>query len=121
MWRYLLFCCLVGCAAPDIRSYDNRYVGILQNACYPQAQNVWISVWNGRFELPLPFRRRLSGTVTADGDLAGSGTWEEASGEEVHATVTGHIAGKFFGYALKAEVKYDGCQFCLDLAPKQER
>jgi hypothetical protein len=121
MVKYLLLCCLVGCAVPDIRAYDNRYFGILQNACYPQAQNVWISVWNGRFELPLPYRRHLTGTVSLDGDLVGAGTWEDASGKDVHGTVKGHISGKFFGYALNAEVAYGDCRFCLSLAPKQER
>lgn len=121
MVRYLLLCCLAGCAARDIRSYDNRYFGILQNACYPQAQNVWISVWNGQFRLPLPFGRRLTGTVTADGDLAGFGTWTGPDGEEVHGIVTGSIAGPFFGYALTARVSYDDCDFGLSLAPQQSR
>lgn len=121
MRKYLLLCSLVCCASPDIRSYDNRYFGILQNACYPQAQNVWISVWNGEFRLPLPFRRDITGTVTADGDLSGSGTWTGPDGEEVNATITGSISGPFFGHALTAEVSYGDCDFGLNLAPQQAR
>jgi hypothetical protein len=119
--RYLLLGCLVGCAAPDIRSYDDRYFGILENACYPQARNVWITVWDGRFELPLPFSRRLYGTVTSDGDLAGSGTWTGPDGEEVNATITGRILSPWFGNALIAEVSYGDCQFGLSLAPRVRR
>src|SRR5215831_9527421 len=111
--RYLLFGCLVGCAAPDIRSYDDRYFGILQNACYPQARNVWISVWDGRFELPLPFGRQITGTISGDGDLIGSGTWTDPDGEEVNATITGRILSPWFGNALIAQVSYGDCQFGL--------
>jgi hypothetical protein len=84
--------CLVGCAAHDVRYYDRTYYGVLQNACYPQAQYVWISVLNGRFELPLPHGRRLNGTVTVAGELNGSGTWTGESGEDVHGTVSGSLA-----------------------------
>jgi hypothetical protein len=121
MFRYLLLGCLVGCAVPDIRSYDNRYFGILHNECYPQARNVWISVWNGRFELPLPFGRQITGTISVDGDLIGSGTWLGPSGEEVHGTITGRILGPFFGNALIAQVSYGNCQFSLNLAPRVRR
>jgi hypothetical protein len=117
----LLLGCLVGCAPADIRSYDNRYFGILENACYPQARNVWISVWNGRFELPLPYGRRINGTITEDGDLSGSGTWLGPSGEEIHGTVTGRILSPVFGNALIAQVSYGDCQFSLTLAPRVRR
>ena len=110
MIRYLLLGCLllVACAAPDIRSYDNTYFGILQNACYPQARNMWISVWDGGVELPLPFSRRLYGTVTSDGDLAGSGTWVRMAKKSTRRSPVESSA-------------HGDCQFGLSLAPRVRR
>ena len=105
----------------DIRSFDDRYFGVLQNECYPQAQNVWIDVWNGRFTLPLPLSRQITGTVSDNGDLSGSGTWEGPSGEEVQGMLEGRILSPWFGNALLAEVAYGDCEFRLNLAPRVRR
>jgi hypothetical protein len=121
--RYLLLGCLVGCTSTrsDVRSFDDRYFGTLQNECYPQARNVWIDVWNGGFTLPLPFSRQITGTVSASGDLSGSGTWEGPSGEEVQGMLEGRILSPWFGNALLAEVAYGDCEFRLNLAPRVRR